>query len=1063
MDDGGGALTAVGLSCGSCGTELPPDSRFCNKCGAPVTAAKPAEYKQVTVLFADVVHSMDIAAAVGAERLREIMAQLVDKSTAVVHRYGGMVDKFTGDGIMAVFGAPVALEDHAVRACLAALGVQEEAKRLAVEVHDRDGVELQLRVGLNSGQVIAGEIASRPLSYTAIGEQVGLAQRMESVAPPGGVMLSESTAHLVEQKGAVLGEHELVHIKGVDAPVPARRLLAIEPRHGLVGRVLSSLVGRRWEIAALKAILDRSIDGHGGVVGVVGAAGIGKSRVVREAAALAAGRGVEVLWTFCESHASEIPFHVVTPLLRAAFGIAELDGPATRARVRLRVPDAKEQDLVLLDDLLGIRDPDTPSPKIDPDARRRRLTALINAAQLARTQPAVYIIEDAHWLDEVSESMLAELITVVPQTRSMVLITYRPEYRGALAGVAGAQTIALGPLGDSEAAALIAELLGSDPSVGGLATTIAGQAAGNPFFVEEMVRDLAEREVLHGQRGAYVCRGEGVEVGVPGTLQATIAARIDRLDAGAKQTLSAAAVIGSRFSGELLSSLGIDPVFDELVTAELVEQVRFTPQAEYAFCQPLIRAVAYESQLKSDRVELHRRLAAAIQESDPGSVEENAALIAEHLEAAGEWRAAFGWHMRAGTWSTNRDIAAARLSWQRARQVADRLPAEDPDRMSMRIAPRTLLCGSVWRVGGSIADTGFDELRELCTAAGDQVSLAIGMAGLVLAHMFHNQHRESSRLATELARLLESIGDSTLTVALLCAPIIAKHEAGEMAEVLRLAQRVIDLANGDPAKGNLLIGSPLAIALAGRGIARMYLAIPGWRDDFDQSLAMARTFDPATRATVNMYKYVPGFLHGALLPDEAALTDTAEALQIAEHSGDNFTLGSALWARAITLVYGDGPQREVGFDLLAKLRDMALKERYSLTAVPIFDIETAREEARTGDVDDAIELSRAVIDDMLASGEMQWHGPPTTTLVESLLHRGTDADLGEAQAAIDRLAAIPTDSGFATYELPLLRLRALLAKAHGDDAGYRDYRDRYRAMATSLGFEGHMKWAEAMP
>ena len=190
-----GALTAAGLSCGSCGIELPPNAKFCNECGAPITqVSRSAEYKQVTVLFADVVHSMDIAAAVGAERLREIMAELVDRSSAVVQRYGGTVDKFTGDGIMAVFGAPVALEDHAVRACLAALGVQEEVKRLAVEVRDRDGVELRLRVGLNSGQVIAGEIGSGPLGYTAMGEQVGLAQRMESVAPPGGVMLSASTA-----------------------------------------------------------------------------------------------------------------------------------------------------------------------------------------------------------------------------------------------------------------------------------------------------------------------------------------------------------------------------------------------------------------------------------------------------------------------------------------------------------------------------------------------------------------------------------------------------------------------------------------------------------------------------------------------------------------------------------------------------------------------------------------------------------------------------------------------------------------------------------------------------
>ena len=219
-------MTAA-TACRTCGTEPREGAQFCDGCGAPVTEHDTrAEYKQVTVLFADVVHSMDIAAAVGAERLREIMTELVERSAAVVRRYGGTVDKFTGDGIMAVFGAPVALEDHAIRACLAALGVQEEAGRLAVDVHERDGIDLRVRVGLNSGQVIAGEIGSGSFGYTAIGEQVGMAQRMESVAPPGGVMLSASTARLVED-AATLGDAELVQIKGADAPVPARRLLSM--------------------------------------------------------------------------------------------------------------------------------------------------------------------------------------------------------------------------------------------------------------------------------------------------------------------------------------------------------------------------------------------------------------------------------------------------------------------------------------------------------------------------------------------------------------------------------------------------------------------------------------------------------------------------------------------------------------------------------------------------------------------------------------------------------------------------------------------------------------------
>src|SRR6476619_2868859 len=687
-------MTAA-TSCRTCGTEPLQNARFCHRCGSPVAeSAANAEYKQVTVLFADVVHSMDIAAAVDPERLREIMPDVVNRSTAVVKRYGGTLSQFTGDGIMAVFGAPVTLEDHAVRACLAALGIQEETDGLAAEVNVLDGVDLALRVGLNSGQVIAGEIGSGTLGYTAIGEQVGLAQRMESVAPLGGVMLCASTARLVDGAAAV-GELELVRIKGADEPVPARRLLGM--RQGRpVSRAESNLVGRRWEMSAVEGLLDSAVDGHGAVVGVVGSPGIGKSRLVREVSAMAAARGVEVFPTFCESHASQVPLHAVARLLRAATGVDGLDGQAARDKVRARVPHADPEDLALFEDLLGIADPAIFLPKIDPDARRRRLTALVNTAALARENPAVYVIEDAHWIDEVSESMIADFLTVIPQTPSLVLITYRPEYRGALSQVADAQTIVLSPLRDSETAALVSELLGPDPSVRGLGQTIAERAAGNPFFAEEMVRDLAERGVLSGHRSAYLSTAEAAEVNVPATLHATIAARIDRLDPKAKRTLSAAAVIGSRFGLDLLTVLGVEPVAGDLVAAQLIDQVRVARQPEYVFHHPLIRTVAYESQLKSDRAEMHRRVAAAIEEGDPASADENAALIAEHLEAAGDLHPAYGWHMRAATWATNRDCAAAGVSWERARKIADALPADDPHRAAMRISPRTMFCGTAF-------------------------------------------------------------------------------------------------------------------------------------------------------------------------------------------------------------------------------------------------------------------------------------------------------------------------------------------------------------------------------
>ena len=1054
----------ITLTCMICNAELRSNAKFCDKCGRPVAVSGTlAEYKLVTVLFADVVRSMDIASAVGAERWREIVTELLNRSSTVVRRYGGTVDKFTGDGMMAVFGAPAALEDHALRACMAALAIQDEAKRLAVEVDGRDGVDLRLRIGLNSGEVIAGQIGSAGLNYTAVGEQVGMAQRMESVAPPSGVVLSETTARLVEG-AAVLGEPEMVHIKGDDV-MPTRRLLGVAAPREPTGQSYSTLVGREWELGTLAAMLDRSMGGRGSVVGVAGPPGIGKTRLAREAVQLAKDLGAEVFFTFCESHASDVPFRVVARLLRAVGQLSGLDDQTARARVRARFPDADPQDLLLLDDLLGIADPDVELPKIDPDARRRRLTALINTAQLARTQPALFVVEDAHWIDEASESMLADFVAVVPQTHSLMLITYRPEYRGALRHVAGAQTIALAPLSKSEISMLVAELLGPDPSVGEVAEIIAARSAGNPFFAEEIARELAERGVLVGQRGGYACRTDVAAVGVPATLQAAIAARIDRLSPAAKHTLAAAAVIGSRFSYDLLASLGIDPCVDELIDAELIDQVRFTQRAEYAFRHPLIRTVAYESQLKSDRAQKHRRLAAMIEAREPESADQYAALIAEHLEAAGDGHAAFGWHMRAGAWATNRDIAAARLSWERARKIADALPTEDPHRTAMRIAPRTMLCAIAWRVHVNVAGARFDELRELCAAAGDKASLAIATAGLVMDHAHQARMREASQLASEAWALAESVGDPTLTVGLSMPLLFAKMENSKWHDVLRSSQTVIDLADGDPAKGNFIIGSPLALAFATRALARIYLGRPGWRDDLQYGLAMARSADPMSYALVVAYSYNPGIPLGVLMADDRAVRETEDALRIAGQSGDDLALAFTQMALGVALVNRQtAPERDRGQILLAEVSDVFKRRGHNLGELPIVNVYLARERARGGDRDDAISLMRAAVDDLFREGQLlAWGAQATGVLVETMLDRGADADVAEAETAIERFAAAPTDDSLAVRDIWLLRLQALLARAHGDAAAYAHLRDRYREMARSLEFDGHIAWAEAMP
>jgi hypothetical protein len=818
-------------------------------------------------------------------------------------------------------------------------------------------------------------------------------------------------------------------------------------------------------MAALDAIVDRAIGGRGGVVNVMGSPGIGKSRAAREVAALAAGRGVKVFWVFCESHARDVSFYAVTRLLRAGTGVADLEGDPARAQLRAHVPvDADARDLLLLDDLLGIADPDVALPQIEPDARRRRLTALVNTISMARSQPALFIIEDAHWIDAVSESMLADFLSVIPRTPSMVLITSRPEYEGVLTRVHGAQTIALAPLADSDTAVLLSQLLGSDPSVAELAAIVAERAAGNPFFAEEMVRDLVQREVLTGERGSYLCRADVADVAVPATVQAAIEARIDRLSAPAKHTVSAASVIGARFDAELLAALGIDAVFDELLDAELIDQVRFTPHAEYAFHHPLIRAVAYESQLKSDRAQSHRRLAIAIQESEPGSMEDNAALIAEHLQSAGDLHAAYGWHMRAAAWSTNRDLAAARLSWERARHIADALPADDPDQISMRITPRTMLCATDWQAREvQESRARFEELRQLCSAAGDKASLAIGMTGLATELLYAGRARQASRLSSQQMALFESIGDPTPPMGLAAIAFVTWLGVGEFGEILRWSQTIVDLAAGDPAKGaGFGVGSPLAIALAWRGSARWWLGRPGWCQDLHDAVAMARRSNPETLSGAIAWTYGFAMQYGVLRADDSVLRASEDAVQTAQSASSDRAMGLAAYTLAVGLLKQDAAaDRRRGLELMMQVRDIWLRKR-ALFLIPVTDLWAARETARRGDRDAAIVVMRQAVDELRQAGNLFYGAWGTGVLVETLLECGNQGELAEAREAIHGLAVLWADEDSAMLEITLLRLRTLQARALGDDDAYRDLLSRYLEMAEALGFEGHIGWAEAM-
>ena len=472
--------------------------------------------------------------------------------------------------------------------------------------------------------------------------------------------------------------------------------------------------------------------------------------------------------------------------------------------------------------------------------------------------------------------------------------------------------------------------------------------------------------------------------------------------------------------------------------------------------------MAYESQLKSDRAELHRCVAAAIESRDPAAADENAALIAEHREAAGELPAAYGWHMRAGAWSTNRDVDAARLSWERARKIADRLP-DDPDQLSMRIAPRTMLSATDWQagqLGRAIHESRgrFAELRDLCSAAGDKVSLAIAMTGLATEFLFAGRTREGSRLASEQMALLESIGDPTLTMALASPLFVLWEESGEYGEVLRWSQTIIDLAGGDPAKGaGFGVGSPLAVALAHRGVARWWLGRPGWRQDLHDAVAMARNSNPQFFALVVLWTYAVEIQYGVLRADDSAVRASEEAVQTAQRAGNDAAVSVAECSLGVALLNRDAAaDRHRGLELMVRTRDTWLRGGGAYL-IPLTELLAGPQRARRGDRDAALAVMRQAVDELHQAGRLGFGVWGTGVLVETLLEGGAEGDLAEAQEAFDRLANLPATEGWVVCDIWLLRLRALLAQTRGDKTSYRDYRDRYRAMATSLGFEGHMR------
>jgi adenylate cyclase len=795
------------------------------------------ERKQVTVLFADVKGSMDLAEQRDPEEWRRIMQGFFSILSDEVRRFEGTVDKFTGDGIMAIFGAPVAHEDHARRACFAALRMLDDIAEYAAELRRKHGLNFSARIGINSGEVIAGAIGPRgDGEYTAIGHTVGLAQRMEALAEPGKAYLTDATAELAHGFLDLedLGEFE---IKGASRPVRVFELAGIGPSRSRLDlsreRGFSRFVGRDAEMAVLESGMERARSGEGAVVGIVAEPGIGKSRLCHEFVERARGGGVEVFEAQAQAHGREIPFMPVLQMLRAYFAIA--DGDSERVvrekiagRTLLLDPEFAEE-LPVLFSFLGVPDPERPAPQLSAEARQRALRSIVCRLVRApnRREPIVCLIEDLHWLDEGSAAMLGELFAAVEGTPTLVVVNFRPEYQRPWTGPPDYHEIALEPLGPADTAELLRDLAGKDPSLDGLAKLIHERAAGNPFFIEEIVRELAESGGLEGERGAYRLARPVEDTGVPASVQTILAARIDRLRPEAKRLLQVASVAGKEVPERALrltARLGrdeIEPLLCDLTESGFLYELELYPERVFAFRHPLTREVAYGTQLGEQKEATHAAVARATIELNPERQDELAALIASHLESGGATLEAARWSARAAYWAGSSHPGDALRLWRRVMDLVAELP-EDEETAALAVASRLLQLQFAWRLGmdPDQVDRLVAEAEEIATRTGDLHSLAmLKMATSARPGMIHQADRWLDAVA-EVNRLANESGDLPLRISLRAAGAYAFLCAGDFDGFERELDLVLELTGGDRSAGaGIVIGSPIAWATMGKGLA----------------------------------------------------------------------------------------------------------------------------------------------------------------------------------------------------------------------------------------------------
>src|SRR5712692_5133811 len=819
--------------CPQCGFENLPRIKFCGACGAPLalrssvsqtadaglrtpdspSSQPPVSYtpkhlaerilaeraameargstdgerKTVTVLFADIKGSTALIEDLDPEDARLIIDPALKLMMEAVHRYEGYVAQSMGDGILALFGAPIAHEDHAQRALYAALRMQEESRRFAEKLRLEKGTNVQIRMGINTGEVVVRSIRKDDLhtDYVPIGHSTNVASRMESLANPGSIVVSEHTHNLAEGyfDFKSLGAAQ---VKGVSEPVkiyealgvgPLRTRMQIAAQRGLV-----RFVGRQSEREHLQRALEQAKAGRGQIVGVMGEPGVGKSRLFHEFK-LVSQKGCLVLETFSVSHGKAYPYLPLIDLLRNYFQFTPQDDERKRQEKItgkvLTLDRSLEDSLPYLFALLGIAELTSSLQQMDPQIRRKRTLEAIKRLLVRESlnQPLIIIFEDLHWLDAETQAFLSLLSESVASARILLLANYRPEYQHAWGNKTYYTQLRLDPLGKEEVQALLSELVGEDPSVQPLKQFILEKTEGNPFFMEEIVQALQEQGVLPDPRrvgtahlnvGATGRSPLPTDLHIPSTVQTVLASRIDRLPTEEKDLLQTLAVIGKEFSLGLLKQVvdqsedTLQSLLSHLQAAEFIYEQPAFPEPEYTFKHALTQEVAYNSLLLERRKVLHERAAQAIEALFHSRLDDHYSELAHHYSRSANTPKAVEYLQLAGQQAVQRSAYAEAIGHvTTALELLTALP-ETPERTQQELLLQTTLGPVVMATKGYSApevERVYARARALCRQLGEAPQLFQVLQGLWMFYMVRAEHATAREFGEQLLRLAQSVQD----------------------------------------------------------------------------------------------------------------------------------------------------------------------------------------------------------------------------------------------------------------------------------------------------------------